>query len=110
MRRTAGRIMPGTCQQRTPDLRSGFVGAIQQLLRAERRFAGPVFVFYAVPATGFRASARAAAGRSVDRACGLAVNPIAPALVFRSIRAAHCNKLLQLPRSRRVHRALSICM
>ena len=51
MRRTAGaplaRYMP---RQKGADLRSGFIGAIQQLLRAERRFAGSVFVFDAMTA------------------------------------------------------------
>jgi len=53
MRRTAGaplaRYMP---RQKGADLRSGFIGAIQQLLCAEGRFAGSVFVFYAVSAAG----------------------------------------------------------
>jgi hypothetical protein len=34
------------------DLRSGFIGAVQQLLGAEGRFAGSVFVFYAMSAAG----------------------------------------------------------
>ena len=51
MRRTAGFAL---CLMHAAaegaDLRSGFIGAAQQLLRAEGRFAGSVFVFDAVTA------------------------------------------------------------
>jgi hypothetical protein len=40
----------GTCRDKGVDLRSDFIGAVQQLLCAEGRFAGSVFVFYAVSA------------------------------------------------------------